>query len=537
MSFDDVTAALGSYIDAWLPLAPTPGVAVVITDRERTLHVSAHGYRDAAARTPLAEDDLFQTGSVGKGFTSVGVLRLQERGRLSIDDEVTKHLPWFSVRSSFEPIRLWHLMTHTAGIVNGTDWTGEGEYEIRSMRDSEATAPPGELYHYSNAGYKTLGLVLEAMWRRPVAEVLEEEVLGPLGMKSSTGAIRNADRRRVAPGHTPYYDDRAWRPAHGLSPAVWIESTTADGSLCSPAEDMGRYMRMLLNRGRGDEGQVLSDESFELIVGRNVDSPEYEEGSRYGLGLLLTEVDGHRWIGHGGSTIGYQCAMRMDVDEGLGVMALTNGEPNAYPIVQYALQLMRADREGTEPPPAPPLPDRIPKAGRYAGTFVSSGGSIVVTESAGALTVARDGRAEARLLQRDEEDEFTADADDWEPFPLVFERDGERVIGVAHGPTVFVLDGDTLPPGRTGKWSAFEGHYRTHDLWYPNFRIVERGGSLVLISGAGEEEPLERLPDGSFRAGKDPRLPERVRFEERDDGGPVLRVNYSGLDYFRAFTP
>src|SRR4029079_9664449 len=154
MSLDDVTAALGSYIDAWLPLAPTPGVAVVITDRERTLQVSPHGYRNAAARIPLAEDDLFQTGSVGKGFTSVGILRLQERGRLSIDDEVAKHLPWFSVRSEFEPIRLWHLMTHTAGIVNGTNWTGEGEYEIRAMRDSDATAPPGDLYHYSNAGYK-----------------------------------------------------------------------------------------------------------------------------------------------------------------------------------------------------------------------------------------------------------------------------------------------------------------------------------------------------------------------------------------------
>src|SRR4029077_15498534 len=103
-----------------------------------------------------------------------------------------------------------------------------------------------------------------------------------------------------------------------------------------------------IGRGRGEDGQVLSEESFDLMVGRNVDSPEYEEGSRYGLGLLLTEVDGHRLIGHGGSTVGHPRAMRMDVDEGLGVMALTNGEPNASPIVQYALQLLRANREGTE---------------------------------------------------------------------------------------------------------------------------------------------------------------------------------------------
>jgi CubicO group peptidase (beta-lactamase class C family) len=537
MSLDDVTAALDAFIASWLPLASAPGVSVVITDRERTLHVSAHGYRDALTRTPLREDDLLQTGSVGKGFTSVALLRLQERGRLSIDDEVTKHLPWFSVRSAYDPIRLWHLMTHTAGIINGTDWTGEGEYEVRSMRDTEATAPPGDLYHYSNAGYKALGLLLQEVWQRPVAEVLEQDVLGPLGMKESTGAIRNADRLRVAPGHAPYFDDRAWRPAHGLAPTVWIESTTADGSLCSPPEDMGRYMRMLMNRGRGDDGQVLSEESFDLMVGRNVDSPEYEEGSRYGLGLLLTEVDGHRWIGHGGSTVGYQCAMRMDVDEGLGVMALTNGQGNAFPIVQYALRLLRADRAGDAAPAPPPLPDRIEDAERYAGRFASSNGSITVSASGGGLEVARDGGDGARLLRRDDGDAFTVDADAWEPFPLVFRAAGDRVVAATHGPEVFVPEGWPLPAAPTGEWAAFEGHYRTHDLWYPTFRVVDRTGSLVLISGEGEEEPLERLPDGSFRAGEDPRLPERVRFEEREDGGPVLRASYSGLDYFRSFTP
>jgi hypothetical protein len=171
------------------------------------------------------------------------------------------------------------------------------------------------------------------------------------------------------------------------------------------------------------------------------------------------------------------------------------------------------------------------------GTFISSTGSIRVTEAGGGLAVARDGGGEVRLLQRDDDDEFTVDADEWEPFPLVFQRDGGRVTGVAHGPAMFVPAGEPMPPAATGTWASFEGHYRTHDLWYPNFRIVDRAGSLVLIFGEGEEEPLERLPDGSFRAGEDPRLPERVRFEERDDGGPVLRVNYSGLDYFRTFTP
>jgi D-alanyl-D-alanine carboxypeptidase len=537
VALEDALAALDRCVTAWLAHVAAPGAAVIVTDRTHTIHLSVYGVRDAAAGTPVADDDLFEIGSVGKAFAGAAALRLQERGLLSIDDPVTRHLPWFEVRSAYEPIRLWHLMTHSAGLVNGTDWTGEAEYEIRALRDTEATPAPGELHHYANAGYKALGLVLEAVTGNPVARVLEEEFLGPLGMAASVGAISNAVRRRLAPGHVPLFDDRAWRPAHGVAPATWLESTTADGSICATAQDMGRYLRMLLNRGNGDEGPVLTEQSFGLLVGRSVESPEYEVGSRYGLGLLLTDVDGHRWIGHGGSTVGYTCSMRVDVDEGFGAMLLTNGETDTSPIVRYALTLLRADRTGAEPPAPPPLPDEIRDAAPYAGTFASAGGTIEVAEAGGGLTVAAGAGAAVRLLHRDD-GAFVADGDAWEPFPLRFRRrDGERAVAVTHGAAVYVREGETAPPAGAWSRSGFEGHYRSHDPWYSNLRIVDRAGQLVLIWGGGEEEPLALLPDGSFRAGEDPRLPERVRFEERDDRGPVLRVNYSGLDLFRTFTP
>jgi D-alanyl-D-alanine carboxypeptidase len=358
-----------------------------------------------------------------------------------------------------------------------------------------------------------------------------------MGMESSLGRIANADRRLLAPPHVPFYDDRAWRPAHGLAPATWAESTTADGSICSTAGDMAHYLRMLLNRGRGDVAQAISEASFDLLVGRAVDSPEYEDGSRYGLGVLLTEDGGERYIRHGGSCIGYTCGLRVNVDAGLGVMVLTNGQVDTADVQRFALGLVRANRDGGEPPPPPLLPDEVPGAEKYAGTYVSpAGGSIRVTASGTTLTASLHGGATVRLLRGDD-DAFVPDSDDWDPFPLQFQTNGDRIAGLVHGSSVYVSEGDRPAPATAGDWSAFAGHYRTHDPWYSNFRIVDRGGALVLIWGFGEEEPLERLPDGSFRAGEDPRMPERVRFEERDDGGPVLRVNYSGLDYFRSFTP
>jgi D-alanyl-D-alanine carboxypeptidase len=537
VALDRVAAELDQYVGAWLAQVAAPGAAVVVTDATDTLHLSVHGFRDAFARTPVSEEDRFQIGSVSKAFASFAAMRLQEQGRLSIDDPVRAHLPWFEVRSSYEPILVWHLMTHSAGIINGTDWTGEGEYEIRSLRETEATAPPGELYHYSNAGYKALGLVLEVLWGMPVADVLAREVFAPLGMESTVGSITNADRRRQAPAHVPYYDDRAWRPAHGVAPAPWVESTTADGSIASTAADMARYLRMLLNRGRGEASDVVTQDSFSLMLDRSVESPEYEHDSRYGLGLLLTEDGGDHWIRHGGSMVGHTCGMRVNVEAGLGVMVLTNGDCDSASVQTYALGLVRADRDGSAPPPPPPLPDEVRDGARYAGTYASAdGGSIEVAAADRVLTVSLDGAPAVRLLRGDDE-AFVADSDDWEPFPLHFKTVGNRVTGLAHGASLYVPEGAAPPSAGVGGWSAFEGHYRTHDPWYSNFRIVDRAGALVLIWGWGVEEPLERLPDGSFRAGEDPRMPERVRFEERDDGGPVLRVNYSGLDLFRVFTP
>jgi hypothetical protein len=273
------------------------------------------------------------------------------------------------------------------------------------------------------------------------------------------------------------------------------------------------------------------------MLDRSVESPEYEHDSRYGLGLLLTEDGGDHWIRHGGSMVGHTCGMQVNVEAGLGVMVLTNGDCDSAPVQTYALGLVRADRDGTSPPPPPPLPDEIPDGARYAGTYASADeGSIEVAAADRVLTVSLEGGPVVRLLRWGDE-AFVVDSDDWEPFPLRFRTEGDRVTGLAHGASLYVPEGSAPPSAGEGSWAALEGHYRTHDPWYSNLRIVDRAGALVLIWGWGVEEPLERLPDGSFRAGEDAHMPERVRFEERDDGGSVLRVNYSGLDLFRVFTP
>jgi D-alanyl-D-alanine carboxypeptidase len=85
-------------------------------------------------------------------------------------------------------------------------------------------------------------------------------------------------------------------------------------------------------------------------------------------------------------------------------------------------------------------------------------------------------------------------------------------------------------------WRAYPGHYRSHNPWLSNFRIVLRKGSLVFIYPSGEDEPLYPLEPGLFRLGEDPRSPEFIRFEVIIDGKPIQAI-FSGGVYSRTFSP
>lgn len=101
--------------------ANLPGWAIAVTDREKLLWVSTNGFADLKARIPVTPDSLFETGSIGKSFTCIALLQLQEAGILDLHAPVSQYLPWFEVESKFPPITPHHLMRHTAGIIRGTE--------------------------------------------------------------------------------------------------------------------------------------------------------------------------------------------------------------------------------------------------------------------------------------------------------------------------------------------------------------------------------------------------------------------------------
>jgi D-alanyl-D-alanine carboxypeptidase len=511
----------------------TPGMAVALTDRERLLHVATYGFADLAARAPVVPDTRFEIGSDGKAFTAIAILQQVEAGRIDLHAPVTRYLPWFQVRSAYAPITIHHLLSHTAGIIAGTDTSPDGRHEVWGLRETEAATAPGERFHYSEVGYKTLGLVLEQVLGRPYGEIIRSQILEPLGMDATDPTITHETRRRLAVGYASLYDDRPYHRSHPLVPAPWLETDTGDGCLAAPAADMAAYMRMLLNRGRGPRGRILSDESFGLLTGR---LNEPWAGQFYGYGLISTQNNGWSILMHGGDMPGFLSSWRADTDNGLGAAVLMNG-PFAPGVAIFALKLLRAAVRGEELPPLPDEadPTAVENAADYAGTYRAGERSFVL-EAAGERLLLRHG-ADRVALEPQDDDSFLVDHPDFARFLLRFGRAEGQVSETFHGGDWYVHERYAGPANfdTPEEWNAYPGHYRAHNPWLSNFRVVLRKGALVFIKPDGEEEPLTPLEPGCFRIGA-AGSPERLRFDAIA-GGQALRANRSGCYYYRFFTP
>jgi CubicO group peptidase (beta-lactamase class C family) len=319
---DDVAAGV---LDAGM----SPAVAVAIIDRDRTLTARTYGAAPPDALWPIA--------SIGKSFTAVIALQLAEEGLLDLHAPVSDYVPWLKIGDPSAPITLHHLLNHTAGVIETSDLAPASTYDVIALAGAPTGFAPGERRHYSDIGYRAVGVVLEAVTGRPYGDLLQHRVLDRLGLRDSSPVMLHETRRRLPGGHVPFYDDRPWRPEHGLAPGPWVESAEADGCVCCSVEDLAAYLRSLWV---GDE--LLSPSSLSAM---KTPFPPHE-GSDYGYGLDI-HADG---FGHGGDMLGYVAYMRADTTAGLGVVAFANGFSGAWWLGEGALAIA----SGHEPPQVDP---------------------------------------------------------------------------------------------------------------------------------------------------------------------------------------
>jgi CubicO group peptidase (beta-lactamase class C family) len=537
--FKDAFRKIDLFVRQDLRASGVPALVVGITDRERLLHVSAYGYANLERKIPIHPDSRFEIGSISKSFASIVLLQLQEQGRLDIDNSATEYLPWLRIKTRFKPITLRHLMSHTAGIILGPEESLSAYSEALVLEKIGASTPPGRFFHYSNTGYKVLGLVLEEILGKSNGQIIKERVTEPLGMKDTETVIRNDIRDRLPVGYGAYHDDRPLPRNGRLAPSPWFESETADGSIVSTASDMATYIRMILNKGRGPESRIISQKSFEMLTQKIVDSSNANSKEYYGLGLGIRTVNGDTHVGHTGGMLGFISEILADMDDGLGVVTFNNSQVDSNSIAVNTLAMLNAAVRGKKLPslPSPRDPFQVKNAFDYAGEYGCLDGKRVSFRSQRDRLYLVEGKKTIPLELRDK-DTFLADHSDYHLFLFKFGRKVGKVVEVSHGADWYPRDSykrrRVLSHPRS--WNPYPGHYRSHNPWASNFRVVLREGALVLIQHDGKEEPMAVLGDGTFRVGADKRCPKRIEFSTIFKGKAIVAV-LSGGRYVRVSSP
>jgi len=328
--------ALKARVGEILNRHPAVGMAVGVVRHGRLEFFGGYGVADIASNTPITEDTVFRIASITKTFTAIAVMQLWEQGLVDLDAPANDYLRAYQLvaaKASFRPVTARHLLTHTSGIPEmvhpsralmyvfgesvklGRPVPSLGEYYYGGLR---VVAEPGSRFMYTDHNFATLGQIVEDVSGKPIDRYFREYIFEPLGM-SDTDLLRS---ERVESGLATGYNLRSSGP-RAVTDRQWI--TTAASSIYSTPRDMARYVAALLGGGANEHGSVLKPATLELMF-----KPHYQPHPLIpGIGLAFDRFDlaGHLAIGHEGVLPGFNSQIFAAPDDGVGVLAFTNGAP------------------------------------------------------------------------------------------------------------------------------------------------------------------------------------------------------------------
>ncbi|HYG82899.1 MAG TPA: serine hydrolase domain-containing protein [Pyrinomonadaceae bacterium] len=250
------------------------GAVMLVARRGRVVGFEAVGFQDLESKQPMRPDTIFDTRSVTKVVTAVGVMLLMEEGRLALGDPVEKYLPEFKPRGKFGPIRIRHLLTHTAGLPL---YRLPESQEIavkrnRTLADyvtflsqQEPEYEPGTQHRYSSGGFAVLGRVIEVVSGKSYEQFIRERVFEPLGMKDSFFFVPPDKRARVAAIYRTL-DGRLerWEEIEAFNRSAIY--TGPEFAMHSTAADLFAFCRMMLDGGSFKGRRILSRMSVEEMT-------------------------------------------------------------------------------------------------------------------------------------------------------------------------------------------------------------------------------------------------------------------------------
>lgn len=328
-----------------------PGLAIALIDGQRLVWSQGFGYTDKSQRLRVTDETLFSVQSTSKTYTAMGVLVAASKGRLRLDDRLSRFMPGFRVNSRFgrgetQKITIRRLLSHWAGFCheaplgnNFDNCSCTFEEHIRSISNSWLVAPVGHRFSYSNLGIDLAGYILQLQSRKPFETYLSDEVFKPLGMTASTfsqsEALKNSS---FAIGH---------RGENEL-PIFFIPMIPA-GGMYSCVRDLASFVMFCLRDGEVNGSRLISEDLLKEMT--TPQFPVEGQNGGYGLGIFNVASFGATKLLHSGGGYGYSADQRWMPDYGIGAVVLTNQQRGlaASALTNSALELMIRAKYGDIP--------------------------------------------------------------------------------------------------------------------------------------------------------------------------------------------
>ena len=277
-----------AQIDAYLHhLEDTGGLSgSVLVAQHGMLFSKGYALADKDARVPNTPETRFRIGSVTKQFTAMAILMLQESGKLHVQDALCQYIS--ECPQDWQPIRLYHLLTHSSGIPDYTNfpdfavtWTEPTTPEqlIARFKDMPLDFTPGSRFRYSNSGYVLLGYIIERVSGESYAAFLQQHIFTPLGMHNTGYDVTNPTLPRHATG---YYTGYVKPEAYDMSVLY------AAGALYSTVEDLYSWDQALARH------TLVSQTSLDAMFTVHIPCPP--SGSPGGCLLHTDEGYGYGWF-------------------------------------------------------------------------------------------------------------------------------------------------------------------------------------------------------------------------------------------------
>ena len=311
----DLEQKLDEKISAAFKRSGVPSVSVAVVRDGKLIYAKAFGSADLAAGRAADVNTRYSVGSVSKQFTAAAILLLQEQGKLSLDDHVSKYFPDLTRAGE---ITIRELLSHTSGYEDYApqdyiipDWTQPTTPQaiLNRWAKKPLNFDPGTKWQYSNTNYVLAGEIFEKVSGQPLVAFLKEKIFEPLGMQSASDWPPNRPTDALA--YTRYAMGPP-RPTKREAPGWYF----AAGELTMTPSDLAKWDIAFL------EKKILSTESYrEFTTQVKLSNGDY---THYALGLFLGEIGRIPTIQHDGEVSGFLSSNVVLPNRGGAVIVLSN---------------------------------------------------------------------------------------------------------------------------------------------------------------------------------------------------------------------